>query len=181
MRQPAIAVLVTATLLGGCAGAGTPAPESPAGEPVALDPRGSVFNHPWIWLDDRGERVTLASWRGTPLVVTAVYTTCFETCPRTIVRLRRVYDEFVRAGRRAEFVVVTLDPAVDTPERLSEFRRARGLPAAWHLLTGTRQATEQLMAVLDVHVMDMDVHLVHDSRITLFDAGGLRAGELGAP
>lgn len=174
MRHLVIAYIVTGMLLGGCAETWKATPEAPSGEP-------SVFRYPWTWLDDHGERVSLAKWRGTPLVITAVYTTCFETCPLTIARLRRVYDEFTRAGRRAEFVVVTLDPTVDTQERLRQFRQARGLPEAWHLLTGARRDTEQLMEVLNVHIMDMDVHLVHDSKITLFDAEGLRTAELGVP
>jgi cytochrome oxidase Cu insertion factor (SCO1/SenC/PrrC family) len=48
------------------------------------DPGGAVqptvrFRYPWTWLDDHGERISLAKWRGEPLVITAVYTTCFET------------------------------------------------------------------------------------------------------
>jgi protein SCO1/2 len=175
MRHLTIAAIVIVTggmLLGGCAETWRATPEPPSGE-------ASVFRYPWTWLDDHGERVSLSKWRGTPLVVTAVYTTCFETCPMTIARLRTVHDELTRAGRRAEFVVVTLDPTVDTPERLRQFRQARGLPDAWHLLTGSRRDTEQLMAVLDVHIMDMDVHLVHDSKITLFDVDGRRTAELG--
>jgi protein SCO1/2 len=173
MRRLTIAVIVTGMLLAGCGETWKPA-ASPAAH-------GSVFQYPWTWLDDHGERISLTRWRGTPLVITAVYTTCFETCPLTLAKLRRVYGEFTRAGRRAEFVVVTLDPGVDTQQRLRAFREDRGLPEAWHLLTGTRQATEQLLEVLDVHVMDMDVHLVHDSKITLFDAGGLRTAVLGTP
>ena len=111
----------------------------------------------------------------------AVYTTCFETCPRTLVRLHRIYDEFTRAGRNAEFVVVTLDPAIDSPERLQQFKQSRKLPASWRLLTGSRHDTEQLMSVLNVEVMDMDAHLVHDSKIVLFDANGVRTAELDVP
>jgi protein SCO1/2 len=175
VRQLAIACVVAA-MAGGCAETWKPV-TVPDGEVVFADL--SVFGSPWVWLDDRGERVSLAKWRGTPLVVAAVYTTCVETCPRTIVKLRRVYDDFVRDGRRAEFVVVTLDPSIDTPERLRQFRKDRHMPEAWHLLTGSRQDTAQLMAMLDVDVMDMDTHLVHDSKITLFDADGRRTAWLG--
>jgi protein SCO1/2 len=174
MRQLTIAYIVTGMLIGSCAETWKATPEPPPGQL-------SVFRYPWTWLDDRGDRVSLANWRGTPLVITAVYTTCFETCPLTIARLRRVHDELTHTGRRAEFVVVTLDPTVDTPERLRQFRQSHGLPEAWHLLTGSRHDTEQLMDVLNVHIMDMDVHLVHDSKITLFDAEGLRTAELGVP
>jgi protein SCO1 len=161
-------------LVGACAQTWKSPPESSPAEA----PESSLFGYPWTWLDEHGARVAFSQWRGTPLVMAAVYTTCFETCPRTLVRLRRVYDEYVRTGRGAQFVVVTMDPAIDTQERLLQFKQSRSLPEAWRLLTGSRQDTEQLMDLLNIHVMDMDVHLVHDSKITLFDARGMRTATL---
>lgn len=161
-------------LMGGCAEAW----KSPAESSPAEAPESSLFSYPWTWLDEHGARVAFSRFRGTPLVMAAVYTTCFETCPRTLVRLRRVYDEYVRTGRSAQFVVVTMDPAIDTQERLLQFKQSRSLPEPWRLLTGSRQDTEQLMDLLNIHIMDMDVHLVHDSKITLFDARGMRTAAL---
>ena len=111
-------------------------------------------------------------------MVAAVYTTCFETCPSTLLRLRSLYEEYVRTGRKSQFVVVTMDPAIDTQERLLRFKQSRSLPEPWRLLTGSRQDTAQLMDVLSIHVMDMEVHLVHDSKITLFDPRGVRTASL---
>ena len=177
MSSSRLSRLLFVMAMGGCAEAWKPTPA-----PTAIEaPRPSLFSYPWTWLDDHGARVTLARWRGTPLVMSAVYTTCFETCPRTLVRLRRIYDEFARAGRSAEFVVVTVDPVIDTQDRLRQFKQSRKLPEAWRLLTGSRQDTEQLMDVLNVHIMDMDVHLVHDSKIILFDGNGSRTAELDVP
>jgi protein SCO1 len=143
----------------------------------------SVFDHPWVWLDDRGGHVAFAQWRGTPVVLVAIFTTCQETCPRTLGKLREVYDQFGRDHRHAEFVVVTIDPETDTPERLREFRKSRNLPEAWHLLTGGSQETQQLADLLGVHIMAMDTgmdptHVVHDSKIMLFDANGRTTSEL---
>jgi cytochrome oxidase Cu insertion factor (SCO1/SenC/PrrC family) len=178
MGYPTVAYVMIALALAGCAetwraSAGPPRPSAA--------PRSSVFRYAWIWTDDRGEQVALSRWRGTPLVIAAVYTSCVEICPLTVGKLRTIYRQFEQAGRRAEFVLVTLDPATDTQDRLRQYRRARKLPDAWHLLTGNRHDTDQLMELLEVHVMDMDDHLVHDSRITMFDAGGFRTAELDLP
>jgi cytochrome oxidase Cu insertion factor (SCO1/SenC/PrrC family) len=186
MRYPTIRHVVFALALAGCAETWRAPPASPPALPsdhpsAAAAPRRSLFGYSWTWTDDHGERVALSRWRGTPLVVAAVYTSCVEICPLTVGKLHSLYRQFVQAGRRAEFVLVTLDPAIDTQARLREFRQARKLPDAWHLLTGNRHDTDQLMELLDVHVMDMDAHLVHDSRITLFDAGGFRTAELDVP
>jgi protein SCO1/2 len=169
-----ISIALAAALAGGCA-QDTWKPSAP---PSAAQARTSLFSYPWVWLDDRGERVAFSQWRGTQVVVAAIYTSCQETCPRTLGRLREVYEQFARDNRRAEFVVVTIDPETDTPRRLRELRHSRGLPDTWHLLTGGSAETQQLADLLGVHVMQMEAHVVHDSKIMLFDADGQRSAEL---
>jgi len=132
----------------------------------------SLFSYRWVWTDEQGQRVALSRWRGTPVVMTAIYTSCDNTCPRTIARLRKVYDEYQHDGRQAEFVVVTLDPVADTPEQLRHYKEERRLPAAWHLLRGDVAQTAQLGNILGVRPMEMDAHYVHESRITVFDGNG---------
>jgi len=114
-----------------------------------------------------------SQWRGSPIVVSGVYTTCTRTCPLTVEKLRAIYDVFVRAGRSAEFALVTLDPTVDTPERLRQFKESHRLPLPWHLLTGDKNETLELMDVMGIHIMDMDSHVFHDSRIMVFDERGI--------
>lgn len=135
-------------------------------------PAESLFSYRWVWTDEQGQRVALSQWRGTPVVMTAIYTSCDNTCPRTVAKLRKVYDEYQHDGRQAEFVVVTLDPVADTPEQLRRYKEERRLPAAWHLLRGDVAETEQLGNILGVRPMEMDAHYVHESRITVFDGNG---------
>jgi len=116
--------------------------------------------------------VTLARWRGQPLVVTAMFTQCKATCPRTLAKLRRVQDDFHRAGRAAEFVVVTLDPDNDTPQALLRWKSSTGLPDSWHLLSGSLADTRDLRDVLGIHVINDGPHLLHDGRIVIFDGDG---------
>lgn len=145
---------------------------------AAPDAGRSVYSHAWLWTDDQGQSVSLSRWRGTPLVVAAVYTSCEDTCPRTVEKLRQLHDQYVREGKRAEFIVVTLDPGHDGPDELRRYRVAHRLPAAWHLLRGGVEQTAQLGSLLDVHPMAMDAHLVHESRITVFDANGIGSAVL---
>ncbi len=138
----------------------------------------SVYSYPWVWTDDQGQSVSLSRWRGAPLVVTAVYTACVDTCPRTLAKLRKLSDQYAHDGRRAEFVVVTLDPSHDGPEELRTYRAKHQVPPAWHLLRGGEQQTAQLGGMLDIHPMVMDEHLVHESRIIVFDASGVSSAVL---
>jgi protein SCO1/2 len=137
--------------------------------------RVSIFSYRWTWTDERGESVNLGQWRGEPLVVSAIYTSCRATCPRTIGKLKKLDAEFRREGHVPQFVIVTLDPATDTPETLRQYKEAEHLPASWHLLAGSAAETQELADALDIHVMAMDAHTFHEARIVVFDAGGLPA------
>ncbi len=106
------------------------------------------------------------------MVVTAAFTSCRETCPRTMRKLREIYTRFRRENRAAQFIIVTLDPATDTPDRLRAFKLEQRLPASWHLLTGPRAQTRELAQLLGIHLFDLDSHVMHDGAIMVFDEQG---------
>lgn len=147
------------------------APAAAAGETRSL------FDPDWIWRDERGEPVRFDRWRGAPIFVSLVFTSCTSACPLTIERLRRVSDTFKAEGRAATFLLVTLDPANDTPEQLQRFKLSRGLPVEWHLLRGDDAQTRALAELLQVKVVE-NAHIFHDSRIVVFDGDGKLAGQL---
>ena len=152
-----------------------PTPGAARGLPTAEQASVSLFRHRWVWRDEQGETVALSRWRGEPLVVATIYTSCSTVCPRTIHKLRKVYDAFRRKGRAAQFVLVTLDPDADSPERLRAYKEAEALPQTWHLLTGSTADTRALTELLDVHLIDMGSHIFHESKIFVFDARGMLA------
>ena len=149
---------------------------SPSAAPASSDPpvlSASLFSYPWTWTDEQGQPAPFSRWRGQPLVVTAMFTQCKATCPRTLAKLRQVFDRFQAEGRTAQFLLVTLDPDNDTPEVLRRFKAASSLPDAWHLLSGSSGDTRELRDTLDIHVIDDGPHLLHDGRIVVFDAKGV--------
>ncbi len=167
--------------LAGCAPL---APRPPVSEvrdvaPLRAAPRESLFSHYWTWTDEKGESVTFARWAGQPLVVTAIFTQCRATCPRTIAKLLKVYEGFRAKGRTPQFLVVTLDPANDTPKVLQDFKTSSGLPDSWHLLVGNIHDTRDLRDLLGIHVIDDGPHLLHDGRILVFDEMGVATHSYG--
>jgi cytochrome oxidase Cu insertion factor (SCO1/SenC/PrrC family) len=168
-RRAATAIVIAlAVVIPGACG-----PQMPASHTVsAHQTRASIFAYPWVWTDDRGERVAFSRWRGQELVVTAIYTRCKSTCPRTIGKLQQIHETLRHDGRNAQFFLVTLDPETDTSETLRGFKASEGFPDSWHLLTGSVLDTRELRDVLDIHVLDDGPHLMHDAKIVVFDARG---------
>jgi protein SCO1 len=174
-RRFTLAGWALACVVSGCAPLSSPpASPAPAAHQIADAPpsHGSLFSYPWSWTDEKGQPTTFARWRGQPLVVTAMFTSCHATCPRTLVKLRKVYDGFRQEGLSAQFLVVSLDPTTDTPEVLRRFKTSSSLPDDWHLLTGDVNETRELRDLLGIHAIDDGPHLLHDGRIVIFDGQG---------
>lgn len=139
-----------------------------AGE--SLDAFDSTFT------DQSGKAVTLASFNGRPVVLAMIYTHCTSACPLLLSSLRR-FEAGLTPAQQANtwFVLVSLDPAHDAPDTLAAFARSRGLdPSRWRLLTGSREATTELCAILGVKVRDDgNGALAHSSNVYLLDGGGV--------
>jgi protein SCO1/2 len=82
-----------------------------------------------------GERVTAASLRGRPLIVTFVYSTCKDTCPAQVQSIRGALDDL---GRDVPVVGVSVDPGTDTPATARAFLLEQSMTGRMDLLLGTR-------------------------------------------
>jgi len=93
------------------------------------------------WLTDftltssQKEKVTNATFLGKPYVISFFYSTCPSICVRQNEKKKTLYDKYAEKGIR--FVSVSVDPEIDTPDRLSEYAERFGAdPAKWYFLTG---------------------------------------------
>ena len=172
-RMSALRRRVSSILL--CGLVGCAVPEAGVRPPRELLPGAPLFQRPGVWTDDQGASVTLSRWSGSTVVLGAFYASCGKTCPLTIEKLRQVDAAYRAAGRAAEFVLVTIDPGSDSPEVLRRYKEEHRLPASWHLLRGTPAQTEEVTDLLDIHVVDLGPHVVHGSRIMVFDPAGATA------
>ena len=190
MRRPLLAALplVLAALAGASACAGREAHAARASDstrPAAEAAEGgySLYDLPSAWRDQRGAAVRLPSLAGRVRVVAMVYTSCHATCPLIVGDLKRI-EASLPADRRDDvgFVLVSLDPARDTPGRLAEWaERTRLDPARWTLLNGDADAVRELAAALGVRYQpqaragggpDGGTDLAHTNVITVLDAAG---------
>jgi len=85
-------------------------------------------------MDQRGLPFSLASLRGTPVVVFFGYSHCPDECPLALAHLARAVRATPALGVRV--VLVTVDPARDTPAVLAAY--ARRFDPAFVALTGSR-------------------------------------------
>lgn len=125
----------------------------------------------YCWTDSDGQALRLSSLRAPLVVMTMAYTDCRRVCGTTTLVLAELQKRLDAMGAAAEFVVVSYDPANDTPAEWREYRNQRGLTRPnWHFVTGNAEVTRQIAQQLELSFWTYHDHVVHDFRIVLFDA-----------
>lgn len=86
-----------------------------------------------------GKVVRLSDLRGKAVMLTFVYTRCPDVCPLIMTNLGASLDKAGAAtAKDARIVAVSVDPEGDTPARVKEFLRVRGLAGRADYLIGTK-------------------------------------------
>jgi protein SCO1/2 len=102
--------------------------------------------------DATGAAFSRQSLAGTVWIANFIFTRCPDICPAFTAKMAEVQAATASAGPRLRLVSFSVDPAYDTPARLSTYAAQHGAdPARWSFLTGppdaVRAAVEQGLKV----------------------------------
>lgn len=146
----------------------------------------SIYALPLPLVDQHGRSVDLGVGRGHPVLVSMFYGSCTTACPLIIAKLRAIEAGLTEAERAdLRVVMVSFDPARDTPASLAALAAHHHLDERWSLLTTGEDAVREVSALLGVRYKrrangDFD----HSSVIAVLDRDGTivhRLPDLGAP
>ena len=129
-----------------------------------------------VGLVDRQRRtVSLDEFRGKPLVISMVYTSCYHTCPMITQALERsvasAQDTFGKDG----FSVLSIgfDTAEDTPERMRAYANERGIDFDnWRFVSSTSDVVQSLSETLGFIFFPSPKGFDHLAQTTLIDGDG---------
>lgn len=139
-------------------------------------PELSVYNLPSNWTNQDGENIRLADFRGKIVVAVMIYTTCRASCPKLIQDMIKIHDKVdKKTNQQTKYVFVSIDPEIDTPKRLNDFSKEKGLTSEeWVFLRGTEDDTREFAATLGVNYKKTDpIDYAHSNIITVFDQNGV--------
>ena len=117
--------------------------------------------------DQDGKRVTAASLRGRPAVITFLYTTCEDTCPVTTAQIRGALDDL---GRDVPVVAVSVDPPRDTPLRAKRFLLDQRMTGRMRFLLGDRAQLEPIWRAFGIRPQGRGFE--HTASTVVVDARG---------
>ena len=130
----------------------------------------------YVLRDTSARPVRLADFRGKPLVVSFVYTGCFQACPVTTQFLAKA----VRTARSAlgedSFNVVTIgfNQPFDGPEAMADFaRRNRIADPRWAFLAPQASDVEALVREFGFNYNATPKGFDHVTQATIVDASGV--------
>ncbi|HEY8647164.1 MAG TPA: SCO family protein [Gaiellaceae bacterium] len=128
--------------------------------------------------DQRGRRVSLASLRGRTIALTFLDSLCKEACPIEGQMLASAIRQ-VAVGARPQLLVISVDPAGDTPRSIARAEREWRLPAGTIWLMGTHAQLKPVWDAYQITVDPVSGDIVHSTAVYLLDKRGFeRAGFL---
>jgi len=141
------------------------------GEPVDE----SIYHVSSTWKDQHGNSVDFDVLRGKVQVLAMVYTHCEFACPRILADMKRVEKDLTGETRQhTNFVIVSIDPQRDTPERLLEFANENNLGSdSWTLLNGSDGDILEIAALLGVRYKRIsNTDFTHSNVISVLNREG---------
>ncbi len=96
--------------------------------------------------------------RGKVVAINFIFTTCTTICPPLTATFRRVQQELSSQSVPAKLISVSVDPVVDTPERLRDFAAKFKAEPDWTFVTGEKSDIDTLLRALGVAVADKNDH-----------------------
>lgn len=161
-----------------------PLAQAKEAEPSVFDPEAAIAHSQKAvgrvvgeasFLNSAREPVSLTDFRGHPLVINLVFTSCVQSCPVIVQSLARAVDVAQEALEAESFSVITVgfDSADDTPERMRAYARGQGIDQPnWHFLSGDPETLEQLLEDLGFLYFPSPRGFDHLAQTSVLDANG---------
>src|ERR687895_1696779 len=114
-----------------------------------------------------GERISMRDFRGQPVIVTFLYTTCEDTCPVQAQTIRGALDVL---GHDVPAIAIAVDPPRDTPARARTFLAEHRVAGRIRFLTGPEPALREQWKAYGIR--RQTDRLEHSAHVVVLDKRG---------
>jgi protein SCO1 len=122
--------------------------------------------------DQYGKPVSLAQFRGEPVIVTFLYTHCPDVCPLTAEHLHTSLLQLGPDAHKVAVLAVSTDPKGDTTSAALKFSVAHNMQTYWHFLTGQQQQLAPIWTSYSVYAQALPKSVNHSTALYLIDKQG---------
>jgi len=125
--------------------------------------------------DAAGRALRLSDLKGRPLVLSMIYTSCYQICPMTVRHLSKVIDKARDTLGEDNFSVAILgfDTQFDSPLAMQQFAKKQGIDdKGWHLLSADADTVSALAKELGFVFFASPNGFDHIVQATVIDGEG---------
>lgn len=129
----------------------------------------------YVLTDSTGVPLALAAYRGKPLIISLIYTSCSSVCPPTTQHLIGAVAEARRIFGAGEFAVLTVgfDARNDTPVHMAQFAAVQGVKFDnWQLASADTGTLSALLRDLGFSYVAITGGFDHITQTTIIDREG---------
>ena len=122
-----------------------------------------------------GEALSVGDFRGKPLVLSLIYTSCHAVCPITTRHLYKAIEKARDALGADNFSVAVLgfDDRFDSPQAMQQYARKQGIDnSGWHLLSADEGTIDKLTEELGFVFFSSPNGFDHIVQASIIDADG---------
>lgn len=128
------------------------------------------------FVNQDGDRITNADYKGKVYVVEFFFSTCQDICPIMNQNMKKVAKAYPK-GDSVGIASFSIDPTYDTPEVLKAYAQAYGIThPTWNFLTGDKEAIFKLsnegFNLYAAEAMDEEDDFQHSGFFALIDQEG---------
>ncbi|HET7286707.1 MAG TPA: SCO family protein [Pyrinomonadaceae bacterium] len=116
-------------------------------------PRASIYDQNGKQLNFYNDLIA-----GKIVAINFIFTTCTASCPPLTATFRRVQEDAAKRGLSVSLISISVDPTVDTPERLRAFAEKFKAGPGWTFVTGDKSQIDWLLSGLGVAVTNKNDH-----------------------
>ena len=135
--------------------------DSASTTPVAARELGQMSIPDVVLLNQDGREVRFYSdlVKNKTVAINFVYTSCTTICTPMGAVFANLQDRMgARAGKDVQLISISVDPVVDTPQRLKAWGAKFDAGPGWTLLTGSKRDVDDLLKTLKVFTPDVEDH-----------------------
>ena len=96
--------------------------------------------------------------KGKIVAINFIFTTCTASCPPLTATFRKVQQDAAQRGLDVKLISISVDPTVDTPERLHAFAEKFNAGPGWTFVTGNKTEIDTLLKGLGVAITNKNDH-----------------------
>src|SRR5436305_11290290 len=122
--------------------------------------------------DQSGQQISLAQFKGKPVVLTFLYTHCPDVCPLTAEHLHSTLLKMGNNAKNVGILAISTDPKGDDQAAAIKFTHEHNMQDYWHFLTGTHEQLSPIWSAYSVYAQQQQATVNHSFAVYVIDKQG---------